>query len=224
MALRDVKQRVLLAVAPLVYRGLTSLLFASCRVKIHGFKDYQNWVRSNKPFILVFWHYGLLFDMTRDEGVEFAAMVSASRDGEFISRTLNAMGIVTVRGSRNRGGLAALKGLLRYLKQGKTAALVADGSQGPARVMQPGAILLASRTGAPIVGMGWGASRYKAFGSWDRTALPLPFARIGLWYSEPLQVPPELDADGIEKYRLIMEERLNDLYRQSWEEFGVEEH
>lgn len=209
---------------PPTYRLITGLLFASCRVKIHNFEFYIDCVKTGKPFILVFWHYGLLFDMTRNAGVEFAAMVSASRDGELISRTLNSMGIATVRGSRNKGGTAAMKGLLRYLKQGKTAALVADGSQGPARIMQPGAILLASRTGLPIIAMGWGASRYRAFNSWDRTALPLPFARIGLWYSESLQVPPRLDNAGIEKYRLIMEKRLNELYYESWGEFGIKEH
>ena len=189
MAVKGLKQRLILAAAPPLYRLLTGLLFASCRVQRHGFEHYQACAASGRAFIVVFWHYGLLFNITRDEGVEFAAMVSASRDGEYISRTLNSMGVVTVRGSRNNRGLAAMKGLLRHLRQGRTAALVADGSQGPARVMQPGAVLLASRTGAPIIGLGWGANHYKTFNSWDRTALPLPFARIGLWYSEPLQVP-----------------------------------
>jgi lysophospholipid acyltransferase (LPLAT)-like uncharacterized protein len=224
MALKKLQQQILLALIPPVYRLLTGLLFASCRIKIHDFKFYQECVKTGKPFIVVFWHYGLLLDMTRNTGIEFAAMVSASRDGEYISRTLNSMGIVTVRGSRNKGGLGAMKKLLRYLKQGKTAALVADGSQGPARIMQPGAILLASRTGLPVIAIGWGANRYKAFRSWDRISLPLPFARVALWYSEPLQVPPKLDTAGIEKYRQIMEERLNDLYHKSWGEFGIKEH
>ncbi len=224
MALKQFKHRCLLAVIPPVYRLLTSLLFASYRVKIHGFNHFLSCAESGKPLIVVFWHYGLLFNMSRDEGVKFTAMVSASRDGEYIARTLNSMGVGTVRGSRNKKGVTAMKGLLRNLKQGKTAVLVADGSQGPPRIMQPGAILLASRTGTPVLAMGWGANRYRTFNSWDRTALPMPFARINLWYSEPIHVPPGLDSTGIEKYRQLMEERLNELYRNSWEEFGIKEH
>ncbi len=216
-------QLSLLLVPPL-YRLLTGLLFATCRLERHGYEHYRNCISSGKPFIIAFWHYGLFYIISRSEGIEYVAMVSPSKDGEYISRTLNSMGVETVRGSKKGGGIAALKSLMRSMKEGKTAALVADGSQGPARKAQPGSILLASRTGAPIICGAWGASRYRAFKSWDRTALPMPFAKISMWYGEPLHVPKKLDSEGLEKYRLILENRLNEQYHKAWAEFGVEEH
>lgn len=213
-----------LFIVPPLFRLLTGVLFASCRVERHGFENFRKCAESGQPFIVAFWHYGLFFNISRSEGLKYVGMVSPSRDAEYVSRTLHSMGVETVRGSRSKGGLGAMRGILRAIKKGRTAVLVADGSQGPARKVQAGAILLAAMTGAPIIGVGWGANRYRAFKSWDRTALPMPFARISLWYSVPLSVPRKPDGETIERYSRILEERLNDLYEKSWGEFGIENH
>ena len=151
-------------------------------------------------------------------------MVSASEDGEFVARILARQGVVAVRGSRNRGGFAALKGLIALLRQGYNAAIVADGSQGPARAMQAGAVLLAGKSGAPILPLAVAADRYWAFRSWDRTLLPKPFARLDLWYGEPMTVPENPGQEEVEHCRLEMERRLNGLYVQAWAGFGKEAH
>ncbi len=143
-------------------------------------------------------------------------MVSASKDGEYISRVARKLGHETVRGSRKKGGMQAIKALIRHMRAGKNAGIVADGSQGPARVVQAGCIVLASRAGAPVLPMVWSCNRYKRFGSWDGTVLPYPFSRIDFFYGEPLDVPPKIKTEEIEKYRLILEQRLNDLYKEAW--------
>jgi len=102
--------------------------------------------------------------------------------------------------------------------------LVADGSQGPSRKVQSGSILLAAKTGAAIVPVGWAASRYKTFRSWDRTALPMPFAKVVEYYGRPISVPAGLKSDELEKYRLQLQESLDDLYEKSWAEFGRKGH
>jgi lysophospholipid acyltransferase (LPLAT)-like uncharacterized protein len=151
-------------------------------------------------------------------------MVSASGDAEFVARILARQGGASVRGSRNRGGLAALKGLIGLMRQGYNAVIVADGSKGPARVMQAGAVLLASKSIAPILPMAVAADRYWTFRSWDRTLLPKPFARLDLWYGEPMTVPEKAGAEEIERCRLEMEQRLNGLYAQAWGELGKDGH
>jgi lysophospholipid acyltransferase (LPLAT)-like uncharacterized protein len=144
------------------------------------------------------------------------AMVSASRDGEYIARLAERFGFETVRGSRNKKGVEGLKAMLRAVRKGSSAAIVADGSQGPPRIVQPGAILLASRTGAPIIPMIWAASSYFSINSWDRTIVPKPFSRIDFYYGEPLLVPEKLKPEELEKYRLHLEEILNGLYDKAW--------
>ncbi len=115
-------------------------------------------------------------------------MVSASRDGEYLARLAEQFGFETVRGSRNKKGVQGLKAMLRAVQNGNSAAIVADGSQGPPKIVQAGAILLAARTGAPIIPMIFAASRYFTINSWDRTIIPKPFSRIDFYYGEPLFV------------------------------------
>ncbi|OKY75949.1 MAG: hypothetical protein BM485_06340 [Desulfobulbaceae bacterium DB1] len=217
-------RRFCLWAAPLLFRIVSFALFATCRVTRHGHEHFRHLIAGNKPFIVSFWHYGVIYIVHHARHVPFVAMVSASKDGEYIARILEGKGFSTVRGSRNKGAIGAMKGLMREMRNGKTVVLVADGSQGPARKAQAGTILLASRTGAPILPVGWAASRYKSFRSWDRTAIPLPFSRVALCYGRPFFVPLELDNAGLEEYRLKLERALDDIYEKSWEEFGRKEH
>jgi lysophospholipid acyltransferase (LPLAT)-like uncharacterized protein len=218
--LQNLSLRILPAVAGFVLR----FWFATCRLKVHGVENCRNTLDANKPVIVTFWHYSLLgvFPLLRQ--YSGAVMVSSSKDGEYIARFVEYLGFRTVRGSRNKHGVQALKDLMKFAKSGENTAIVADGSQGPARIAQPGSILLASRTGIPILPMAWSASRYLSIRSWDKTSLPKPFSRIDFIYGEPFHVPSGLKSEGIEDYRLQLEERLNDLYREMWQIHGKSEH
>ncbi len=152
-------------------------------------------------------------------------MVSASKDAEYISRLLNNMGFVTVRGSRGKGGLKAIQQMGTVMKnERKNAAIIADGSQGPPRQAQAGAVFLASKTNTPILPLAWSAKNFKAVRSWDRTMLPLPFSKMVLCYGKPIHVPEKLKAADLEHYRLELEKSLNDLYTQAWGYFERQDH
>ena len=197
----------------------------TCRVEINGAGNPEEFYRSGKPFILATWHYGLLPGIQQYSGGKWVAMISASEDGEYISRILETMDFETVRGSRSRGGIGALKRMVAAVRErGRNAAIVADGSQGPAMKVQAGAILLASKAGAPVIPLTVGADRYIEFRSWDRTIIPKPFSTVIVKWGEPLEVPPGLRADGIEEFRLKLETRLGDDYREVWGKFGKKGH
>lgn len=219
----DIFYRMALAVVPTIYFLLSRLLFASCRIERFGL-EHRRRCQKKGVFIAVFWHFSTYLIIEEYRGLEMTAMVSPSRDGDLMARLLEKLDCKAVRGSRRKGGLGALKEMVRRMAEGRRAAIVADGSQGPPRVMQAGAILLASKTGAPIVPVTWAADRYFAFKSWDRSILPKPFARIAICYGEPLHVPAKLQTGDLEKYRLLCEERLNDLYDTAWGKFGRQEH
>lgn len=219
-------RRLALWLVPRLYGGLIRLLFATCRVRVMGDDHRARCEATRAPFVAAFWHYSVfpVIELHRDRGRGWAAMVSASSDAEFLARVLERKGLVTARGSRNRSGVRALKGLIDLMRQGLNAAIVADGSQGPPRVMQAGALLLASKTGAPILPIAVAADRYWAFRSWDRTILPKPFARIVLAYGEPLTVPAECGGAELEPLRLAVEQRLNRLYVSVWRAAGRKPH
>lgn len=220
----DLWYRWSLAIVPRVVYGVLRLWFATCRVKERGGTLPKDYVRPGKPAIGAFWHYSLPFTIYYFRKFRTAVMVSASKDGEYIARLMLLMEQVPVRGSSHRGGVKALRAMIDLLLQGHNGAIVADGSQGPARQAQPGCILMASRTGLPILPSAWAARHVLIFNSWDRMAIPLPFSTVVIRHGEPLWVEPGIGADQVEAYRLELEQRLNRLYDAAWHEVGREAH
>src|SRR5207302_49656 len=83
---------------------------------------------------------------------------------------------------------------------------------GPRRVVQPGAVYIASRTGMKLIPVGIGYHRPWRLKSWDRFAMPKPFARARCILGEPIIVPPNLRTAGLEEYRQRVQvemDRLN---------------
>lgn len=215
----DFFHRCSLVVIPWLVVGCIRIWFATCRVKVRG--DAPLWEHAaGDAGIAAFWHYSFLYFFYYFRKYPSAIMVSASRDGEYIARVAQLLGHVPVRGSSNRDGVKALREMIELLRQGKNSAIVADGSQGPARKVQAGCILMASKSGKPIFPLAWAANRCLVFDSWDRTVVPLPFATIVLHHGEPLSVPPSISSAQVEAYRLELEQRLNGLYDEVWREVG----
>ncbi len=205
---------LLLRAVPPCLALIMRLWFATCRLTVHNSEVVEG--DSQKPVIASFWHYSIIYLFYHVRKRSATVMVSASKDGEYIARLARQFGFDTARGSRNNKGVGALKGILRAVRRGSNAAIVADGSQGPVMKAQPGAILVASRTGAVIIPMAWSASSHFVIHSWDRTAIPYPFSRINMLYGDPLSVPRGLDAQGLEIHRVLLEKSLNDLYKKAW--------
>jgi len=207
-----------------VVYGLIRVWFATCRIKIRDDGSLLQYAQTGNAAIGAFWHYSILFLFYHFRMFRTAAMVSASKDGEYIARLLLLMGSIPVRGSSHRGGVKALIEMIDLLRQGHNGAIVADGSQGPARQAQPGCILMASKSGLPVFPVVFAAKHVLIFNSWDRTVIPLPFTTIVVRIGEPLRVEPGIEADQVEEYRLELEQRLNRLYEAAWHEVGRKSH
>jgi lysophospholipid acyltransferase (LPLAT)-like uncharacterized protein len=193
-------------------------------VTIHNEENCFKAEEKDKKGIASFWHYSIIYILYHMRKYSATAMVSASKDGEYIARLAEKFGFDTVRGSKNKKSVESLKAMLRAILNGSSAAIVADGSQGPPRVVQAGALLLASRTGTPIIPMVFSASSYFTINSWDRTIIPKPFSRIDFFYGEPLYLPAKVKPEGLEQYRLKLEEQLNELYDKAWGRYGKKIH
>ena len=216
--------RLSLAVGPPLAAGLMRLWFATCRVRTHNTEQVAELVREHGSAIAAFWHYSFVYFFYHLRRYSAAVMVSASRDGEYIARLAERFGHRPVRGSSNQRGFRALREIIELMRQGYNAGIVADGSQGPARRVQAGCILMAAKSGKPIIPMVWAANRCLVFNSWDRTVLPLPFATLAVHHGEPLFVPSAPTPDQVEAHRLELEQRLNQLYARAWQEVGRSPH
>lgn len=221
--MKDLLYKIMLVLFPTAYYLCSRMWLSTCRLTILN-RENIDIAQKQGAVIAPIWHYSLIYLFHHLCKYGGAVLVSASKDGEFVARTAERFGLEAIRGSSNKQGVQALKKLLKAMKAGKNIGIVADGSQGPARVFQPGAVFLASKTGAPILPMVWAADRCITFSSWDMTVLPKLFSRIILCYGTPLTIPPKLDAEGFEEQRLRVEQEMNRLYEQVWMEFGKKDH
>jgi lysophospholipid acyltransferase (LPLAT)-like uncharacterized protein len=197
--------------------GFLRGLRATLRLRHHGDGQLRAWEREGKPFILAFWHRHLLLMPYAYRGRRISVLVSQSRDGELIARTVARLGIDSSRGSSSRGGMAGMRTLLRKAADGWDIAFTPDGPRGPLREVQPGVILAAAATGLPIQPVAIAASRAKLLRSWDRFMVPLPFSKVHFVYGEPLVVERRGDLEEAAaelKARLdAAESRAEDLAR-----------
>lgn len=186
------------------------LLFATTRIESVGFENVRQLVSSRK-FIFAIWHSRILLVSYLYKGTDASILVSQSGDGEIIARILQKQGHETIRGSTKKGGLRALAGLIKRLREReKFGVMIPDGPQGPRFKVQPGIIILAKKTGNPILPISYSAGKIKVFSSWDRFILPHPFTTCRVVYGVPIYVPA--DADKSEETRCLL--RLEDELRR----------
>src|SRR4029077_17081604 len=138
----------------------------------------------SEPVIFCVWHNRLALSMRayfgyakkRTRRVGMAAMVSASRDGGFLTAIWEASHAQPVRGSSSRRGPQALLELTTWAERGYDLAITPDGPRGPCYEVQEGIMSLAQLTGLPILPVSYSLSWKIRAGSWDRFQIPLPFS------------------------------------------------
>jgi hypothetical protein len=166
------------------------------------------------PMIYVFWHEYILFPIYLRGHCNLAMLLSQHRDAEILSHAAGHLGFEFVRGSTTRGGVQALRELMAKSRD-LSLAITPDGPRGPRRTLAQGAVYLSSRLGMPLVAMGIGFDRPWRLKSWDRFAIPRPFSRARALMSPAMVIPPGLDRDGLEHYRLEVERLLNRLTEEA---------
>jgi lysophospholipid acyltransferase (LPLAT)-like uncharacterized protein len=106
------------------------------------------------------------------------------------------------------------------VRGGADSAIAVDGPRGPALEVKAGVVLLAKKTGCPILPLGAALSRYKEFASWDRFRLPLPFARAVVIGGTPIRVPGDASGQLLETRRVELQASLLELRGQARELVG----
>ncbi len=172
--------------------------------------------------IYLFWHEYILFPFFMRGHCNLAMLLSRHRDAEILSRAARHMGFEFVRGSTRRGGVAAIRKLLRKSRNTHLT-ITPDGPRGPRRRMALGSVFLASRLGLPIVLLGLGHDRPWRVNTWDRFAIPRPHSRARCVLSPEIHVPSVLDRAGLEHFRVRIERVLTRLTQEAeaWAESGT---
>jgi len=194
------------AAAPYLAYGFLNLVHRTSSIQWRGLEHLEA-VKRSGPFIYAFWHQRQVAFTFTHRGTPAPVLVSRSRDGELIAKTMGLFGIPAVRGSSSRGASASAKELFELLSSGSCVGITPDGPKGPARKAKEGALYLAQKSGRPILPITNAASRRLTFAkAWDRFQVPLPFSRICVAHGPPVSVGP---ADDLRDKALELERSLN---------------
>jgi lysophospholipid acyltransferase (LPLAT)-like uncharacterized protein len=143
--------------------------------------------RQNAIIALWHEHQPILSRVFRNEN--FAVLISKSRDGDLAAGLCQGWGYHVYRGSSSKGGTSGMKQLLRHLQDPQSshlAGMALDGPRGPYHSIQPGTVWLSQTTGIPIYPVTLTAKPSIALKNWDRTVIPMPFARVEVTIGKPM--------------------------------------
>ena len=190
--------------------------------------DVYERAEPNQPLIFAFWHgqHFLTPFIKTKESHRVKALISRHRDGEFNAIAAERLGIETIRGSgdhgsafNRKGGVGAFREMVRALEDGYNVASTADVPK-RSRVAGLGIIMLARESGRPILPFAMVTSRFIRLKNWDHTTINLPFGRGAVVGIDSVVVPPDADAETMEKLRLQVETYLNEATRRAYAQVG----
>jgi len=209
------RKRLLIRLADVAFYTIIRLVGSTIRYEIRGEENWKEARRNSQEPIYTFWHNRIFAAIHFWQRRGIVVMTSRSFDGEYIARFIQRFGSGAARGSSTRGGITALVEMKRLLRLGYGAAFTIDGPKGPRYVAKVGAVLLAKKTGHPILPFTITAKNFwEAKKSWDQTQAPLPFTRALVDIAPPIFVSADAGKNELEAKRDELQAVLDELERR----------
>jgi lysophospholipid acyltransferase (LPLAT)-like uncharacterized protein len=208
-------------IAAAVYTAIR-LLGPTLRYEVLGWQHAERVYAAKQQCIWSFWHRVIIPIVwwRRNHGV--VIMNTTAFDGQWTRKVIEWLGFGTAQGSSSRGGLRGLAVMAKRLGEGVDCGFTIDGPRGPRYIAKPGPVMLARKTGCPVMVFHIGVDRGKTFEkTWDHFLLPMPFARAAILFAPPIYVPPDANPEILEAKHAEMQrelERVRDI-AESW--FGL---
>jgi lysophospholipid acyltransferase (LPLAT)-like uncharacterized protein len=174
-----------------VFYGILRAYCRTFRISVINEAPWRDYLHKGGTLLFCCWHqqvFPTLAYIRTFHELSPPLMISLSNDGDIGAGIVRRFGWTPVRGSSSKGGLKALKQMIRELRRSRVAGHIVDGPQGPAGIVKPGTITLALATRAAIVPVSISADRAWFFNSWDRFMLPKPFAGIQFAFGEMIHL------------------------------------
>jgi lysophospholipid acyltransferase (LPLAT)-like uncharacterized protein len=213
LSVYSLKERLLIRMADLALFVLIKLIGSTVRFEINGWEIWEEASRDGVP-IYTFWHNRVFLATYFWQHRRIVVMTSQSFDGEYIARFIQRFGYGAARGSSTRGGTGAIVEMVRLMRARCPTAFTIDGPRGPKYVAKMGAILLAKKTGRPILPFTITASRvWTAKNSWDQFQVPWPFTRARVDIAPPIYVAADADESILKAKRDELQRILDGINR-----------
>lgn len=180
-------KKILNVIAPWAGFLLYKAFCFTWRISIEESADLQRARRDKTPIVYAHWHGDELGILYLLKPYRACAMISTSSDGAIMDRVVRLLGAETSRGSSTRGGVTALRGILRLAKDGWSPSVAVDGPKGPYHKVKAGVFEIAKLTEAEVFPLTVACSKAWVFKkAWNKTYLPKPFARIQVVFGPAL--------------------------------------
>ncbi len=215
MKLRKIKQGALRIIGHFLLVLLVNVLCKTLRVTEKNRYVIDELERTNKNYVLAFWHGSMLLPWYVHRGKKMIALISKSKDGDLLARVLKNWKYGVIRGSSSTGGDVALGIMVDYGKNHHSITITPDGPRGPRHKLKAGAVIAAKKSGLPLILTGVGIDKNKSLNSWDKFAVPKFFTKACLNYSDPIYINKELSYEDTSKIINDCEVKLNQLQEEA---------
>ena len=207
----SLKERLAIRAADLLFFLLIKLIGRTVRWQVEGWENWEGAAREGQIPIYTFWHNRVFLATYFWQRRRIVVMTSQSFDGEYIARFIQRFGYGVARGSSTRGGVGAIVTMVRLMRAGSPTAFTIDGPRGPSYVAKLGAVLLAKKTGHPILPFTITAKGFWTVRkSWDHFQVPVPFTRARVDIAPPIYVPSDADEQLLEVKRAELQRTLDE--------------
>src|SRR5215813_1557122 len=214
------KERWLIRAADLGLFLLIKLIGRTVKFEVDGWENWQAAMRDNQMPIYTFWHNRVFLATYFWQRRAIVVMTSRSFDGEYIARFIQRFGYGAARGSSSRGATGAVVEMVRLMRAGCPTAFTIDGPRGPRYVAKMGAVLLAKKTGNPMLPFTIAAENFWETRSWDRGQIAKPFTKATLLIAPPIEVPAQADEATLNAKRDELQAALDHLVRRGEEKYS----
>src|SRR6266536_3791135 len=209
------KKRFLIRMADLGFFVLLKLIGLTVRFEVEGCENWETASSDEGIPIYTCWHNRVFLATYFFRRRRIVVMTSQSFDGEYIARFIPRFGYGAARGSSTRGGVGAIVEMVRLLRAGCPTAFTIDGPKGPRYIAKMGAVLLAKKSGHPILPFTVTASRFwSARKSWDQFQVPKLFTRARVDIARPIYVPADADEETLSAKRDELQRALDEVNRR----------
>jgi len=210
--------RLLIRAADLLFFLLIKLIGRTINFEIEGWEHWEAASTNGRLPIYAFWHNRVFLSTHFWQRRRIVVMTSKSFDGEYIARFIQRFGYGAARGSSTRGATGAVVEMIRLMRAGCPTAFTIDGPKGPRHIAKMGAVLLAKKTGNPILPFTITAEKFwEASKSWDGFQVPKPFTSARVDIAEPIYVSADADEDELRAKRDELQHALDEITRRGEE-------
>jgi lysophospholipid acyltransferase (LPLAT)-like uncharacterized protein len=210
-------ERFVIRIVGILSYAIIRLIGSTVRFQATNPHFEEEIIAPGKLPIYTFWHDRMIAStyFFRNRGI--IVLSSQSFDSEYTARCIQRFGYGIVKGSSTRGAVGGMVGMIRAMKAGSPSGFTVDGPRGPKYEAKSGPVLLAKKTGNPVLPFVVECKKFWQFKSWDRMQVPKPFTIANVIFAAPVYVDRNATDEELESKRVELQIALDSLVKEGEE-------